>query len=214
MDEDATAEEMGIPGILCWVLGTADKLDITGLLTDIVATETAGTVTVLVLLGNKASLSLVADSLVAVTTGLCSSCLTTLDVVEGAAETETGDWDVVTAPVTADATLPASTAATFCSSIWRCLSRSASVSFCRICFCSSGPASGDVATSVDSTVAVISGELPVRVNWSTSRARSMPAMLVDTDEVGTSVDAAATAAVYRTQQYTQLPQRLGHHLLC
>jgi len=182
------------------VLEAIEELDITGLL-EVVPTERAGSVTVLVVLGNKASLSLDVDSLVVVITGLYS----TLAVVESTrgdrVETETAGWDVVTVLVTADATLLALTAATFCSSICRCLSRSASVSFCRICFCSSGPASGDVATSVDSTVAVISGELPVRVSWSTSRARSMPAMLVDTDEVGTSLDTPASAAVYKTPRH-------------
>jgi len=86
----------------------------------------------------------------------------------------------------------------FWSPICLCRSRSASVNFCRICFCSSGPASGEVATSVDRMVAVISGELPVRVSWSTSRARSMPATLVGVDvadAAGVSLETVAAAVV-------------------
>jgi len=173
-----------------------------------VATEGAGAVTVLVVLGSTASLGLVTDSLVAMTAGLwLAGFTTTLAAVEGTvdAETDTGASDVVMVT----ATLLGLTAATFCSSICRCLSRSASVSLCSICFCSSGPASGDVATSVERTVAVISGELPVRVSWSTSRARSTPAMLVDADVVGTSLDTALTAVVYKTQQPATVPVARG-----
>jgi len=52
-----------------------------------------------------------------------------------------------------------------------------------------------VATSVDRIVAVISGELPVRVSWSTSRARSTPATFVDVAGAAAALDAAAEVVV-------------------
>jgi len=159
------------------------------------------------MLGNNSSLDLVVGSLLTATAGgLYSSCLTVLAVVT--TDEGTGDdtvvvgWDDV---VTVAAALLPFVARCFCSSICRCLSRRASVSLCRICFCSSGPASGDVATSVDRTVAVISGELPVRVNWSTSRARSIPAMFDDDEETGgASLDTAAAVVVCTIHQHTAI----------
>ena len=163
--------------------GTTAELGAT-LMTGVVI-ETAGAVVALEALENRGSLGLVVNSAMTALTGAGTAETVIADAVTAAA-TVVVAVDDDTAPVPL-------TAASFCNSICLCLSRSASVNFCRICFCSSGPASGDVATSVDSMVAVISGELPVRVNWSTSRARSMPAMFVDFAGTTVSLDAAATA---------------------
>ena len=192
--ENVTDEETGTPEIP--VLETAADVDAEIAGKGMAAMEKAG------------SLGLDVSSLAVVAADLYSLCVTRLGpvtTVEGiglaGGASVTVDWAVATTEVPVDAVaedvvaaLPL-TSVCFCNPtcLWR--SRSASVSFCRICFCSSGPASGDVATNVDRIVAVISGELPVRVSWSTSRARSMPATFVDAAEDEVSLDTVVVLVV-------------------
>jgi len=205
MAVDETMEELGTLEIHCCMFETAAELGTT-LVKDTVV-ERSQVVTVLVTLENIGSFDLLVNSLAVVNTDLYSSSLTVLAAVtitadeDGDVETMAVDWEVATVAVTVDTAVDDGAAplpcvvVTFCNFVCLCRSRSASVSFCSICFCSSGPASGDVATKVESIVAVISGELPVRVSWSTSRARSMPATFVDFAAAAGVAAATVAAAV-------------------